>query len=671
MDEKPLIKHTSHTRKVVQRLLLILPFLLCALTFLRYSKQTATTTRGWRYLNPLYQFTTIERADPYIAIQGNDPLHDNLGQPTLYPSKEHLHVGSKAMVASDVPLCSTMGKDILLRGGNAADAAVTVALCIGSINSHSSGIGGGGFILSRNHLRTKKGKGTEKGQEQELELELELEEEEEVLSIDAREMAPEKAYKEMYHGSFVLSKIGGLSVAIPGELKGLEELFKRHGSGNLTWSELIQPVVELNRKGWKCSKVFEKVVSIEYDLVLSKVPSLRKTWDFIFNSHDDGDDHDRLVKEGDWITRPNYANTLELIAQNGSSAIFYDPEGPIVTSLVETIDKWGGIVTKEDFANYKVNVESPIQSKLNEYSVYTSNGVSSGLALVAGLNFFHNVSRVTNDNDGDDDDDKVLFNHKLIESYKWSSSVRTRLGDYQERSKVIAKYSQHDWISELHANQGYSDSTTFPWKHYDPKYELVEPQGTSHFSIVDENDNAVGMTTTVNLLFGSMVYDPNTGIILNDEMDDFSQPNASNAFNLTPSVYNFVQPGKRPLSSTAPTIITHNNTTDLVIGAAGGSRITNTVLQAIIRLYFANFTLLDAIAYPRLHHQLIPEHVMCENLTIFNNEFPGIFEKLLIKKHTFMETGSLTAMNGIKRMKDGVLHGVSDFWRKRGEADGY
>ncbi|CAK9438845.1 uncharacterized protein LODBEIA_P30690 [Lodderomyces beijingensis] len=626
----------DYTRARYSRLaVLLLPaFLLCAVTLFKLFSSLQTI---WQP----HQIPDLQRGDPYLTIQG-DPLHDDLGQPDLNPSKEHLHVGSKAMVASDVPLCSAMGKDILLQGGNAADAAVTVALCIGSINSHSSGIGGGGFILSRH-----------KGN---------------VLSIDAREMAPAKAYKEMYHGSFVLSKIGGLSVAVPGELKGLEELYKRHGSGKMSWSQLIQPVAELNRNGWICSELFEKVVSIEYDMVLSKVPPLKKTWDFIFNK-------DRLVKKGDLIKRPNYADTLELIARNGSSAIFYDPEGPIVESLVESITKWGGIVTKQDFANYKLAIEEPLSTNIGNYTVYTSNGVSSGLALIAGLNFFDTVYHAKSDAHGvDDDDEDTLFNHKLIESYKWSSSVRTRLGDYDGRFKVIENFTCHGWINDLLDRDGYSDSTTFPWQHYDPKYELVEPQGTSHFAIVDEDDNSISMTTTVNLLFGSMVYDRQTGIILNDEMDDFAMPNTSNAFNLTPSIYNFIHPARRPLSSTAPTIITNNNNnniTDFVIGAAGGSRITNTILQAIIRVYYKQFNLLEAISYPRLHHQLIPEHVMCENITVFKQEFAGVYEKLLAKGHSFIETGALTAMNGIKRLSNGDLHGVSDYWRKRGEADGY
>lgn len=181
------------------------------------------------------------------------------------------------------------------------------------------------------------------------------------------------------------------------------------------------------------------------------------------------------------------------------------------------------------------------------------------------------------------------------------------------------------------------------------------------------------MTTTVNLLFGSMIVDPTTGIILNNEMDDFSQPNVSNAFGLEPSIYNFIAPFKRPMSSTAPSFLVNKKTglTEFLIGAAGGSRIPTAVLQAIYRTYYQKLSLLETIAFPRMHHQLIPEYVMVDNLTIFSDEHSfNILESLRSRGHDISESGSLTAMNGIQRVGK-VLHGVSDFWRKRGEADGY
>ncbi|KAK6201684.1 gamma-glutamyltransferase [Scheffersomyces amazonensis] len=593
----------------------------------------------------------LQRTDPYRALQqieSDDPLFDNIGIPTLNPSNEHLHIGSKAMISSDVPLCSTMGKNILLQGGNAADAAVTVALCIGSVNSHSSGIGGGSFILSKNGKDLK--------------------------SIDAREMAPQAAFQSMYDANPLLSKIGGLAIGIPGELAGLYELFKLHGSGKLSWKELFEPVIKLNREGFVCSKIFATAVLKEHEMILSRIPSLRKQWDFIYEAED------KLVQEGDIIKRLNYADTLELIANNGSSAIFYDPDGPIVESLVRTIQEFGGVFKKEDFSNYEVIVETPINTTINvgneRYDVFSSGGVSCGLALTAGLNFFDEV--FNNASVDENNIDQLLYNHKVIESFKWLASIRSEFGDVNETYKqaLIDKYGggNRTWIKDILENKEYSDNQTFPWKHYKPKYALVEHQGTAHFNILDENNNAVSMTTTVNFYFGSLVYDSKTGIVLNNEMDDFSVGTESNGFNLTPSIFNFVASLKRPLSSTSPTMVLDSQgQVDLIIGSAGGSRITTAVLQAIIRLYYEKLDLLDTISYPRFHHQLIPEYIMVENLTMFNEEYPTNVEgQMKNLGHDFYVSGALTAMNAIKRNSiTNQIEGVSDYWRKRGEADGY
>lgn len=604
---------------------------------------------GWFAVKPVKQ----HEFDYSIFYNINrDPVGDPIGQPTLNPSKEQLQIGSKAMVSSDVPLCSTMGKEILQRGGNAADAGVTVALCIGSVNLHSSGIGGGGYIVSS------------------------LKEKEEVISIDAREAAPQKAFKEMYHKSVVLSKIGGLAIAVPGELKGLYELYTRHGSGKLSWEALIEPVIKLNRKGFHCSEILDRAIKFQMGLVFPILPSLAEDWDFVFKNKTEK----QLIDEGDLIIRPALADTLSIIAQNGSSDIFYDPNGPIVQSLIETSNRFGGIIAADDFATYDVRVENALTLNFtvhNEtYKVYTSSGVSSGLALLSGLNLYEKLA----ENDG-----PVLQTHKLVECMKWMASARSNFGDFTLhtsnstfRNNLINRYTSDKWAEHIITSGAYSDNNTFPWKHYNPKYELTEPHGTSHFSIIDSDDNAMAMTTTVNLVFGSMVYDNQTGIILNNEMDDFSIPGAPNAFNLTPSVYNYIEPFKRPLSSTSPTIIMSlvNDTfiPDLVIGAAGGSRITTAVFHAIVRIMCEKLPLLDAIAFPRLHHQLIPQHIMVENLTVFEMQHHNISERMHELGHDLLSSGPLTAMNGIKRILFGSKsewHGVSDYWRKRGKADGY
>lgn len=594
----------------------------------------------------------------YAGIQ-RDPLADLIGTPDLHPSEEQRAIGDHAMVSSDVPECSSMGKAILQRGGNAADAAVTVALCLGSINLHSSGIGGGGYIVSSNN-----------------------DAEEPEISIDAREMAPLAAYKDLYVSNPILSQVGGLAVAIPGELLGLEELYKRHGSGNLTWYELFAPVIELNRKGFECSVILSRAIGLEVKVIFPFLRHIAESWDFVYK-----DDGTTPISEGDTITRHNLANTLELIARNGSSEIFYDPDGPIVGSLVEAANRVGGILTKDDFAHYSVRVEKPLTRafELNgkKHRVLTSAGASSGLALIAGLNFYDEATAA--------EDSDLLSTHKLIEGMKWIASARSHFGDFElhkangtYRRSLIERYGSTEWSEGIISSGNYSDKQTFPFDHYEPAYQLTEPHGTTHFSVVDDKGNAVGMTTTVNLLFGSMVYDNKTGIILNNEMDDFLVPGTANAFNLTPSIYNFIEPYKRPLLSVSPTIISDQREDGtfhpkLIIGAAGGSRITTAVFQSIVRVIYQNFDLLRAILYPRVHHQLIPEFIMVEHSSLFQKEHQKYGTESIQRDmeglgHDFFEGGSMTSMNGIARMDTGTgsqWEGVGDYWRKRGGADGY
>lgn len=574
----------------------------------------------------------------WLPLFFTDPVGDPIGRPDLHPSDEFRVVGETAMVACDVPLCSEMGRDIMLKGGNAADAAVTVALCIGSINSHSLGIGGGSYIVS-----------TTPG---------------DALSIDARETAPGKAHKLMFRQNPLLSLVGGLAVAVPGELAGLHELYTRHGLGNMTWQDLFEPVIELNRKGWAASMIWTRAVEKMHELVLSKVPALAESWDFIYNG-------DQLVKEDDWIQRPQLADSLRKIANNGSAAIFYDPEGPFAGQLAKAAQNLGGILEALDFADYRVRVTPALKFNFSAngetFELATTTGASSGLALVAGLNFY---SELMSQHPQCDEVTKV---HRLIEAMKWTSAARSYLGDVGEElwNAAYAKFSSKKWAQDLLSSGKYSDKRTFPWEHYGPLYETPNTHGTSHFSVVDGHGGAVGMTTTVNILFGSMVYDNVTGIVLNDEMDDFSQPHERNAFNLTPSAFNYIEPHKRPLSLMAPTVIRKDNEFVLTLGCAGGLRIVTAILQAVVRSVFEQMPLLQTIAYPRLHHQLLPAAVMVESSQLFDETYDQCMtESLRALQHDFVDSGALTAMNGIKKSGH-HLEGVSDHWRKLGMASGY
>lgn len=592
-----------------------------------------------------------------VVTFGNDPVGDPIGRPTNFPDSKHVVYGSQAMVSCDVPLCSTMGKQILLQGGNAADAAITVSLCIGSINSHLSGIGGGAFIIS------SKGNDT--------------------ISIDAREMAPGRSYKNMYDRFPALSMVGGLAVAVPGELKGLDQLFRAHGSGNLTWAQLLEPVITLNEKGWAAQEIWVRGLSKMTSAVFPIAPIMAENWDFIFkNDTTNGQQQDKhrrqLVEVGDLIQRPNLAQTLRQIARNGSSDIFYDSRGDIVQSLIATANELGGVLLAEDFDAYNVSITPALSFEFHDnYTLYTTGGSSSGLALIAGVNFYDqlHIQRPVSSHDD------IVATHRIIEAMKWISLTRSYFGDHNATffGGLAAKFTSTQWAADR-AQSKYSDDQTFAWDNYEPQYEINRPHGTAHLSVVDGQGNAVAITTTVNLLFGSMVYDNRTGVILNDEMDDFSLPNHQNAFNLTPSIYNYISPHKRPLSLMAPTILKSGpaEAVELVIGAAGGLRIPTAIFHAVVRTVYQKLPLVHAILRPRFHHQLIPEFLAVEDYGLFRQEHRisthGLVRdvKAALERlgHDFLELGSLTAMNAIGRHGDG-WHGVADYWRKRGHADGY
>ncbi|ESX01043.1 hypothetical protein KL918_002685 [Ogataea parapolymorpha] len=561
-----------------------------------------------------------------------------IGGPTWNPQTNLTARGSHGGVASDSALCSQLGVEILKKGGFAADAAVTTCLCIGATNTmFSAGIGGGAFITTRKHG------------------------EDGAVSIDAREMAPAKAHKDMFNGREVLSKFGGLAVGIPGELQGLYELHRLHGSGNVSWEELILPVVDILEGGFEVNELLGLALSA----YKSYFHDYRHDWEFAFK---DG----RLLRAGEVMRRPQLAATLRQIAQNGSAAIFYDPHGPIAPHLARKVQRMGGVLQAEDFARYQAVVEPALV--MNNFSrraldIYTSSGASSGLALLSGLKIIDTFEPAK------DKDFSVRESHRLVETMKWLASVRSNLGDVgvlsdnktarEFRDARYSRLASEEWCGAT--ARKINDNRTLPWQAYEPAYQPNEPHGTSHLSVVDRYHNAVSLTTTVNLLFGSLVHDPVTGIILNDEMDDFSIPTSKNAFGLQPSVYNYIEPFKRPLSSTSPSIVVDRATgkVDMVIGAAGGSRITTAVLEALVRTYHYDMGLVETIAFPRLHHQLLPETLFVENPA--REQF---VQGMMQLGHSVEMIDHATAMNGI-RLQNDTITALSDYWRKLGQAACY
>ncbi|KAJ9568835.1 Gamma-glutamyltranspeptidase [Nakaseomyces glabratus] len=568
--------------------------------------------------------------------------------PSLNPDQKLLKVGRNGAISSDLELCNNLTiNEIFLKypQANAAEAAVTQALCIGMVNFFNSGIGGGGYVVFAKGPRAPDTTGNH-------------------LFIDFREKAPAAAHKSMFENCSLCSKVGGLAVAVPGELKGLYELYKSRGSGKVTWKQLLEPIIKLGEDGWVVEEALGATLTLYEQFILER----KYDWEFVLNSTKNG-----VKKTGDKISRPVLSKLLRELANNGSADPFYDKDGWIVKSMVDKIKENQGIITSQDFDDYTVRKDKPLERKIrqgfsfapnNDLTVLTSGGSSSGPALLASLA----VMETFGDSMGGDYGDEEIF--QLVETMKWMGSARSRLGDYVGKRfpDNIQEVLNPKWVSKIihaikHQCRQSPLRTLNNYTCYDPMYDINEPHGTAHFSITDKFGNAISLTTTVNLLYGSLVHDPNTGVIFNNEMDDFAQPNRSNSFDLAASIYNLIEPGKRPLSSTAPSIIMNElGYPDLVVGASGGSRITTSILQTIIRVYWYQMPLLESIAYPRVHHQLLPYQLEVESEAMIGSE---TIQALKSMGHNVLQVEPKSVVNAIQRIA-GEWHAVSDYWRKRG-----
>ncbi|KAJ3006345.1 hypothetical protein HKX48_000163 [Thoreauomyces humboldtii] len=553
--------------------------------------------------------------------------------------------GRNGVVSSENPLCSAIGLDVLKDGGSAVDAMIAASVCTGVTNMYSSGIGGGGFAVVR---------GT-KGESE---------------FVDFRETAPAAASVDMYKDDPLRARFGGLGVGVPGEIRGFETLYNRHGK--LPWKRLFEPSVRLAIDGWEVSPVLAQRISLAPDLILNNT-----AFRHVFAPKG------RLLVAGDRIKRVNYGKTLHEIGEKGAS-VFY--EGWIAKSLVQTVEADGGILTMKDMRNYAVNVEPALVGFYHGKRVITSppptryelekqshsvkappdSSTNSGAVLLSILNIMEGYDL--------QDEGRTGTNiHRLVEAYKHAFAQRSFYGDptdtiYRNISEIARNFTTKSTAHDI--RKRISDDKTYPIDHYEPHFSAVEDHGTMHVSVLTASGEAVSATCTVNLLFGGQIMDAETGIILNDEMDDFSIPGIPNAFGLIPSPYNYVQPNKRPLSSSSPVIIEDGATSSVqaVVGASGGSLIITSVAQAVLDIMSWDAEASTAVKEARAHHQLLPDSVLVEH------EFDGkLVQELRERGHdvvVFPEGFTITGVEAITRGKDGLLEGASD-WRKGGVAAAY
>lgn len=534
---------------------------------------------------------------------------------------------SKAAVAADAGPCSEIGRDILQKGGSAVDASIAALLCVGLMNAHSTGIGGGHFLTIYNAST-----GT-------------------VETIDARETAPRNATENMFGNSTSLSKKGGLAIAVPGEIRGFELAYGRHGK--LPWRELFQPSIKLARDGFPLGRALASAIYSNRNTI-TKDPALCE----VFCTPD----NKTVLKENQTIKFTRLADTYEKIAEGGPD-VFY--QGAMAQNLVRDVQAAGGVMTLEDLQDYKPLLdEAPLSVEVGDYTMHMPNAPASGPVLALIMNILDGY-KFTPDSVSSKEK-KILTYHRIVEAFRFAYAKRSMLGD--PRFLNITDFIQNITSDHFADNirQKITDDTTHPESYYDPDYFIPDDHGTSHLSVVAEDGSAVAATSTINQFLGSKVMSPSTGILLNNEMDDFSSPLITNGFGVPPSPNNFIRPGKRPMSSMCPTILfDKNKRVKMVVGGSGGTKITTSIALVILNALFFNYDLEKAVLEPRIHNQLSP------NTTLGEPDFDqSILEGLAKKNHVTELLSSTGAVVQAVVRHGNRLHAQSDP-RKWAYAAGY
>ncbi|MBE2285768.1 MAG: gamma-glutamyltransferase [Prosthecobacter sp.] len=476
----------------------------------------------------------------------------------------------KAAVASVNPIATQAGVQALKKGGNAVDAAIAVGLTLGVVDGHNSGIGGGCFFVIHGADGT-------------------------VTCIDGREMAGAAASRDMYVINGKLdneaSKTGALASGVPGYLKACAVAQKKHGK--LKLADVLLPAAEIAEKGFPIDEVYErKLAATAAKLALFPASAA------IFLK--DG----KPLKKGDTLVQTDLAATYRAVAEKGVEWFY---EGEFAAKTAEWMKNNGGILTAADFANYQAPEREPIRSKYRGYDLVTMPPPSSGGVHVAQIlnileNFplrhFRASSRV----------------HVITEAMKLAFADRAHwLGD-PDFAKVPRGLVDPAYANELAKKIDLDHVTAVPGHGMPPHWEGdIFGKHTTFLCTADAEGNWVALNQTINTAFGSKVVIPGTGVLLNDEMDDFAvQPGVPNAFKLVGAEANAIAPGKRPLSSMSPTIVLKDGKPVIVTGAAGGPTIITQALLLLTHIIDDGMLPAEALAEPRFHHQWNPDELKIE-----------------------------------------------------------
>jgi gamma-glutamyltranspeptidase/glutathione hydrolase len=474
------------------------------------------------------------------------------------------------MVASVHPVATEAGLSVLKSGGNAIDAAVAVALTLGVVDADNSGLGGGCFML----IRTAAG---------------------ELVAVDGREMAPKAATRDMFvrEGKAMteLSQSGALASGVPGALAAYELAVKRYGKKTLR--QLITPAVDLAEKGFRLDAGYAR----RLELVAEDMGKFESSRAVFFRG-------EKPLGEGDLLVQPDLAASYRAIGSEGSKWFY---KGPFARAVEKWMRENGGIMRARDLRAYEVRLRTPLVRRYRGYEIVAFPPPSSGgVHVVQMLNILERF-------DLKNLEESTRY-HVIAETMKLAFADRAYwLGDPDfarvPRGLVDKSYGESlgAKINLDHVVEVASHGSPPDWqRNYFKKH-------TTHFSVADAAGNWVACTATVNTSFGSKVVVPGTGIVLNNEMDDFSiQPGVTNFFGLVGAEANAVEAGKRPLSSMSPTIVMREGEPLIALGAAGGPKIITQVLLELIEMLDLGKSSEEAIASPRIHHQWYPNELMIE-----------------------------------------------------------
>uniref|UniRef100_A0A3B4T3J4 Gamma-glutamyltransferase 5a n=1 Tax=Seriola dumerili TaxID=41447 RepID=A0A3B4T3J4_SERDU len=502
---------------------------------------------------------------------------------------------SSAAVAADSGKCSEIGRDILQRGGSAVDGAIAALLCTSVMNPQSMGIGGGSiFTVMDNSGKVK--------------------------IINSRETVPRKFKSDLLKScpkTFQLVS-GSQWIGVPGEIRGYEQAHRLYGK--LPWATLFQPAIQLAREGFPIPQVQGRYL-----------PYIDTNQTQKLYSDKDGN----LLKTGDKVKFEKLAETFEMIANHGADAFY---TGRIAEDLIRDIEEAGGTLTVQDLASYRVTVTDAWAVPLGEYQMYIPPPPAGGVILSLILNIMKGSSLTG--------EQKTLAYHRYAEALKFANGLKKRI--HQQFVFNPQKFTEDSFADHIR-------SLISSDKAHDPQYYNITPyldsMGTTHVSVLAEDGSAVSVTSTINHIFGSKVFSPNTGVILNNELSDF----CGRVF--------AVFAGEQPPSSMAPTVLKSQSKT-LVIGSTGGSMITTGIASTLMNHLWFGKSLKEAIASPVVF-------VDSQNALKFEPNFDkNVIEALKALGH-HQETASnfYNVVNAVEK-EDGCICAVSDA-RKLGQAAGY